>query len=192
MKRVGAFQAGHSDLPARWPVKDRHFENVYNQYYWKIYRICRRYSSKPDEAQDLTHDVFMRYFQNFESFRHESSPSTWMYRVAVNLGIQRWRKEKLRYLDDEQLEAVPAGVHEIENGLLNRIALTKILDRCPERTRKIISLFHIERMSQVEIGKLLGISRATVTRHLVHIQRYRQARPVGASRAGRPRLAKAA
>lgn len=176
MQPMGPYQVGHPDRPTRWEVKGRHFENVYNRYYLKIYRICRRYSPKPDDAKDLTHDVFVRYFLNFEKFRHESSPSTWMYRVAVNLGIQRWRKDRTRTLDDKELESVPADTRDNETLLLDRIALTKILEGCPERTRKILSLFHFERMTQVEIGELLGISRATVTRHLVQVKRFRQGR----------------
>lgn len=174
MNPTSPYRVGPPDSPARRGVKDKHFENVYNRYYRKIYLICRRYSSKPDDAEDLAHDVFVRYFQNFEKFRHESSPSTWMYRVAINLGIQRWRKEKIRNLDDQELDTIPAYTHDTESMLLDRITLKKILDRCPERTRTILSLFHVERMTQVEIGKALGISRATVIRDLIHLKRYRQ------------------
>jgi RNA polymerase sigma-70 factor, ECF subfamily len=162
--------------PTRWEIKEKHFENVYNRYYQKVYGICRRYSSEPDDARDLTHDVFVRYFQNFEKFRHESSPSTWMYRVAINLGIERWRKERTRNVDNSEWESLPASSQDTEAMMLDRITLTKILGRYPERTRKIFSLFHIERMTQVEIGKLLGISRSTVIRHLIPLKRIRQRR----------------
>jgi RNA polymerase sigma-70 factor, ECF subfamily len=172
MNPMGPYQVGHHYPPTRWGVKKKHFETVYNQYYRKIYRICRRYSAKPDDAKDLAHDVFVRYFQNFEKFRNESSPSTWMYRVAINLGIHRWRRDRARYLDNKEWERIPASAQDTENTLLDRITLKKILDWCPERTRKIISLFHFERMTQVEIGEMLGISRATVTRHLVYVKRF--------------------
>jgi RNA polymerase sigma-70 factor, ECF subfamily len=162
--------------PTRWEIKEKHFESVYNRYYQKVYGICRRYSSEPDDARDLTHDVFIRYFQNFDKFRHESSPSTWMYRVAINLGIERWRKERTRNVDNSEWESLPAGTQDNESMLLDRITLTKILGCYPERTRKIFSLFHIERMTQVEIGKLLGISRSTVIRHLIPLKRIRQRR----------------
>lgn len=173
MNPMGLCRIG-KPAPSRWEVKENHFENAYNRYYQKIYGICRRYSSEPDDAMDLAHDVFVRYFQNFEKFRHESSPSTWMYRVAINLGIQRWRRERTRNPVDMDLESIPSHVHDNESMLLDRITLSKILGRFPERTRKIITLFHIERMTQVEIGKLLGISRATVTRHLIPVTRFRR------------------
>jgi RNA polymerase sigma-70 factor (ECF subfamily) len=174
MNPMGQYQVGLSGLSARRGVQDKHFENVYKKYYRKIYLICLRYSPKSDDAKDLAHDVFVRYFQNFEKFRHESCPSTWMYRVAVNLGIQRWRKEKIRFLDDHELESIPEAVQDNESLLLDRITLNKILDRCPERTRRILSLFHVERMTQVEIGKVLGISRATVIRHLIPLKDIRR------------------
>jgi RNA polymerase sigma-70 factor, ECF subfamily len=177
MKPMGPYRVERPGLPARREIGENHFESVYKRYYRKIYLICRRYSAKPDDAEDLTHDVFMRYFQNFDKFRHDSSPSTWMYRVAINLGIQRWRKEKGRSQDDQELESIPADIRDTESMLLDRITLKKILDRCPERTRQILSLFHIERMTQVEIGKALGISRATVIRDLIHLKRYRQRQP---------------
>lgn len=180
MNQMGPYRVGHP-TPARWEVKEKYFENVYNRYYQKVYGICRRYSPEPDDARDLTHDVFVLYFQNFEKFRHESCPSTWMYRVAINLGIQRWRKDRIRKLDDKELESIPAGNQDNESMLLDRITLTKILGRYPERTRKIFSLFHIERMTQVEIGKMLGISRSTVTRHMITLKRFRQRRPVSAA-----------
>jgi RNA polymerase sigma factor (sigma-70 family) len=171
---MGPFHAGHIAPTASRGPQDKHFESVYNKYYRKIYSICLRYSSKTDDAKDLAHDVFVRYFQNFDKFRGESSPSTWMHRVAINLGIQRWRKERIRFLDDQELESIPVETVDNESLMLDRIALAKILDRCPERTRKILSLFHVERMTQVEIGKLLGISRATVIRHLIHLKGIRQ------------------
>jgi len=164
---------GHTDPSSRWDVKERHFATVYKRYYRKVYLICRRYSAKLDDAEDLAHDVFMRYFLNFENFRHESSPSTWMYRVAVNLGIQRWRKERMRYLDDNELDSLPACAHDNESMLLDRITLMKIFDQCPERTRKVLSMLHIEGRTQLEVGKLLGISRATVIRDLIPLKRFR-------------------
>jgi RNA polymerase sigma factor (sigma-70 family) len=176
MNPMGLCRVGHP-APTRGEAKGKHFENAYNRYYQKVYGICRRYSSEPEDARDLAHDVFVRYFQNFETFRHESSPSTWMYRVAINLGIQRWRRERILNLVDMDLEAIPPGAQDNESILLDRITLSKVLDRLPERTRKIITLFHIERMTQVEIGKLLGISRATVTRHLIPLDRFRQRGP---------------
>jgi RNA polymerase sigma-70 factor, ECF subfamily len=171
MNPPSPFQVGSPHLPTRREVKEKHFESVYNRYYRKIYGICRRYSSKPDEARDLTHDVFVRYFQNFEKFRHESSPSTWMYRVAINLGIHRWRRDRTRNQVDQELESIPDESPDTEIMLLDRITLKKILGRYPERMQRIFYMHHLEKMTQSEIGELLGISRSTVIRHLNHFKR---------------------
>lgn len=172
MNPIDSRQAVHP-VPVHREPGENHFENVYNKYFRKVYGICRRYSAEHDDARDLAHDVFVQYFLNFKRFRHESSPSTWMYRVAVNLAIQRWRKNKARLNGEKDPDAITDGTGDNESLMLDRIALAKILGRYPERTRRIFSLFHIERMTQVEIGKMLGISRATVTRHLIPLKRFR-------------------
>jgi RNA polymerase sigma factor (sigma-70 family) len=170
MHSLGSYPIGNTNREKGEKSKEKHFGDVYHKHYGKIYRICQRYSSKRDEAEDLTHDVFLLYYVNFNKFRNESCPSTWMYRVAINLGIHRWRKTKTQYVDDKVWESIPAYTHDTESALLDKITLDKILAQCPELTRKILSLFHYERMTQVEIGTLLGISRSTVTRHLIYIQ----------------------
>jgi RNA polymerase sigma factor (sigma-70 family) len=163
-------QIGHLHLPAGRDVREKHFASVYKHYYRQIYGICRRYSSRSDDARDMAHEVFVRYYQNFDRFRHEAAPSTWMFRVAVNLGIHKWKKETVRQRHDRELEAAPDPDPDHETLLLNRIALNKILSRYPERTRRILHLHHVERRTQMEISELLGISRATVTRHLDQVQ----------------------
>lgn len=168
----GPGRSGRPGLPAAGNSAARHFEVVYNRFYRKIYFFCRRYCSKPEDAEDLAHDVFVRYIQNFERFRHEACPSTWMFRVAINLGIQRWRKERTRIPDPGELESIPDGAHDNEDALLDRIALGKFLEQCPEPTRRILFLFHHERRTQVEICHLLGISRSTVTRHLFRVKHF--------------------
>lgn len=171
MDPMSPCQVEPTDAPDEWEVKEKHFESVYNQCYGKVYGICRRYSSKPDEAEDLAHDVFMRYFLNFDKFRHESAPATWMHKVAINLGIQRWRRDRTRYLDASDLESVPDDSHDNEVAMLDRITVAKILGRYPERTRKILVMHHVDRMTQIEIGKTLGISRTTVIRDLIQFKR---------------------
>lgn len=180
MIAMSPFQIGHSNRPAGRSAREKHFACVYNEYYRRIYAICRRYSPRSDDAKDMTHEVFVRYFQNFESFRHEAMPSTWMYRVATNLGIHQWRKERTRYRHDMELETRCDEAPDQETLLLNRIALKKILSGYPERTRKILYLHHVERRTQMEISKLLGVSRATVIRDLDQSQRCKK------GEAGRP------
>lgn len=163
-------QAGRSGSSGPESVWARHFESVYHRYYRQIHGICRRYSSGMEDAHDLTHDVFLLYFQNIDRFRHESSPSTWMYRVAVNLGIRRWKKDRSRFREDSNLDSFPTVVGDQESVLLNRLTLAKIMGRYSESTRRIVVLHHLEKMTQVEIGKCLGISRATVIRHLLQFR----------------------
>lgn len=171
MNPILPFQMGLPHLSASRDLRAKHFATVYQLYYRQIYGICRRYTTRSEDAKDMAHEVFMRYYQNFDRFRHEAAPSTWMFRVAVNLGIHKWKKERLRHRHDRELEGAPDPAPDEEVLALNRITLNKILSRYPERTRKILHLHHVERRTQMEISQLLGISRATVTRHLEQVHK---------------------
>jgi RNA polymerase sigma-70 factor (ECF subfamily) len=158
-------------------IRERHFESAYQRYYRTVLHVCSRYSSRAEEARDLVHDVFIRYFENYDRFRHDSSPSTWMYRVAVNLGIQKWRRERDRFVYGQDLEDLSGSTGGGESDLLARISLAKLLDRYPERTRRIVMLHHVTHMTQTDIGKSLGISRTTVIRELIRFRDTCRARP---------------
>lgn len=167
MNSMSQNRIGYSNTPSEREVAEMHFENLYVNHYKKIYRLCRKYSPEPEDARDLAQEVFMRYFQNFENFRHEASPLTWMYKVAINLGIQRWRREKVRNVVEMDLDSIPSGYQDNEVLLLDRITVKKILGRCPEYLRKIIFMHHFERRTHSEIGRHFGVSRSTIIRHLI-------------------------
>lgn len=167
---------------------EAHFESVYQRNYWNIYRLCRRYHVKSEDAKDLTHEVFIRYIQNYEHFRHDASPSTWMYRVAVNLCILRWRKEKVRDAADQETSLAIAEPSDPESALLDKLTLMKIMSHYPKRVQKILFMLHVEKRTQFEIGEALGISRSTVIRDLEQVKKNL---PPSAPAAGRGGLAPA-
>jgi|GEM_PF-2599795 len=171
MNPIRLLQVGQAGFPAGREFRDKHFARVYKDYYRKIFAICNRYSPRSEDAKDMVHDVFMLYFQNYDRFRHEANPSTWMFRVAINLGIQKWRREKIRLRWSQEMMTDADDTSDQETSLLNRIALDKVLNGYPERTRKVFCLHHVERLTQMEICRKLGVSRATVTRHLVQTRR---------------------
>jgi RNA polymerase sigma-70 factor, ECF subfamily len=143
-----------------------HFSAVYEKYYRQIYGLCRRFASHTDDAKDMAHEVFLRYYTNIDRFRHEASPSTWMFRVAYNLAIHKWKREAIKTRLESKAQPETHESDDEETHLINQIAIKKVLGTYSERTRKIVVMHHVEMRTQQEIGKMLGVSRATVTRHL--------------------------
>jgi len=67
------------------------FSKIYNEYYPKIVRYLTRVVGE-SEAEDATQEVFVKIDRSLESFRGESSLSTWIYRIATNTAMDHLRR----------------------------------------------------------------------------------------------------
>lgn len=74
----------------------------------KCLRTIVRIIDKPEDAEELTQDVFMKAFENLSSFNGKSTFATWLYRIAYNTAISAARRsvpvESL--IDDRQLTLI--------------------------------------------------------------------------------------
>src|SRR6476469_9218549 len=73
---------------------ERTFEGLVQSYKNRIHSyICRLTNDSPD-AEDITQEVFIRAYQSMHAFRRDAAVDTWLYRIATNLVIDRYRREK--------------------------------------------------------------------------------------------------
>lgn len=63
---------------------DADFGALYAAHARAIYYLALRLLGTPDQAEDATHDVFLRAWRKFREFRGEASARTWLYRIALN------------------------------------------------------------------------------------------------------------
>jgi RNA polymerase sigma-70 factor (ECF subfamily) len=88
------------------------FGALYDEYQPKIYRFILLKVSHREEAEDLTHQVFLNAWVNIEKYRHRGHPfSSWLYRIARNQVIDHYRTRKSDIALDEELaeELTEAG-----------------------------------------------------------------------------------
>lgn len=62
----------------------------------KIYRICCYYLSDPEDRKDLYQDILINIWRSLRTFRGESKPGTWIFRIAINSALGFIYKEKIR------------------------------------------------------------------------------------------------
>ncbi|RRJ94273.1 sigma-70 family RNA polymerase sigma factor [Opitutaceae bacterium TAV4] len=60
------------------------FETIYREHAQAIYYLTLRLLGNPAQAEDATHDVFLKAFRKYAAFRGDSSIRTWLYRIAIN------------------------------------------------------------------------------------------------------------
>jgi RNA polymerase sigma-70 factor (ECF subfamily) len=70
------------------------FEDIYEFYWQKIFRLCMGYVNDTDAAQDLAQETFIIVWQQLPKFRNESSVGTWIFRIASNNCLRQIEKKK--------------------------------------------------------------------------------------------------
>jgi RNA polymerase sigma-70 factor, ECF subfamily len=144
----------------------------------QIFRFLLASTRDPDLAETLTQDCFLKAHRNWASFRGESSPMTWLMRIAINLQKDHWRNRRMQFwrqtrtnaVDvDEASEWLPSGECSAEQRLLAKEQVAhvwKAVSGLSERQRTVFMLRHVEEMELSEIAKTTGLSEGTVKAHL--------------------------
>lgn len=143
------------------PWASNEFGAVYEAHSQMIYYLALRLLGDPAQAEDATHDVFLKAYRKFEQFRGDSAVRTWLYRITINHCqnlAQTWhRRHIFSNADDAVWETAgasgdsPLRVLEIKE-LGQRIQ--KTLESLPEEYRLLLLLVADERLSYQEIGAL--------------------------------------
>ncbi len=143
----------------------RAFERLYRAHVARIHGLVRRMLG-PDEATEVTQDVFVRAWQKIGSFRGEAAFGTWLHRVAVNVVLTRRAQlgtRRSRFIAEEQvLENLPArpGSRDFSLDFESAVA------RLPEGARHIFVLHDVEGYRHEEIAGLLGVTSGTTKAQL--------------------------
>jgi RNA polymerase sigma-70 factor (ECF subfamily) len=115
------------------------------------------------DAEDAVQEAFIKIYRGVASFRNESSFSTWIYRVLVNvcydLRRRRVRRPEATGLDAGNAEADFAAPATPDHPL--RLTLEKSLARLKERNRTVFLLFEVEGFKHREIAEILNIPEGT-------------------------------
>ena len=159
------------------------FEQLVTRYQTKIVAYATRMLNDQDEGEDVAQEVFIKAYRSLESFRGASSFSTWLYRIATNLCIDRVRKKKRspqqaysldEPLDKEEerggrdvpdLSAEPSRNVEREE---LRVQVRAKLAEMPEKLRAVLLMCDIQGMAYEDIARSLECPVGTVKSRLFH------------------------
>ena len=149
-------------------VKEQEFSKMVREQKSTIYTVCYMFSNDEDEVSDLFQETLINLWKGYESFRHESKLSTWIYRVAMNTCISADRKKRRQgtkvplsmdtdlYNDEDHETKQVRQLHE-------RIQRLDLIDRA-------LVMMWLEGMNYDEIADVIGISVKNVGVKLVRIK----------------------
>lgn len=137
--------------------------------YANLKRRLRKVLGNDELADDALHDMWLRLKkQEDEDVGKVRSPGSYLVRMAVNIAVDVHRKQsrvvsgsEVEALLDEIADPAPDPLQVVESRA-DLASLVKILERMPERRRKIVIMVRWEGLTQREAAKALGISLRTV------------------------------
>jgi len=177
--RVGDRRAAESLLVAKCIAGDADaFKEMYDTHATRLYNLACRMTGSTTEAEDLLQEIFLQAFRKLSSYKGEAALGTWLYRLAMNLCLDRVRSKQGRMdrvtvgLDDERGEAVMPGPGRRPDTVVQRLDLERAVEELPASYKAAFLLHDVEGFEHHEIGEMLGIAEGT-SKSLVHKARLR-------------------
>ncbi|WP_115461603.1 RNA polymerase sigma factor [Winogradskyella aurantiaca] len=144
------------------------YAKLVDQYKDLVYTLAIRMLKNREEAEEVSQDVFIKIFKSLASFKGDSKLSTWVYRVTYNCCLDQIKKNK-KHLNDVPVDAYNYNkIDTIDNALEGLIKEEKqqlirsCVNRLPEESSAIITLFYFDELSLDEISGITGIESNTV------------------------------
>jgi RNA polymerase sigma-70 factor (ECF subfamily) len=137
------------------------FESIMRAHETRVLRTALRILGNRADAEDVAQETFLRLHRRGIEFESEAGLSAWLYRVAVNLCLDRTRARRpsteLRDLKSPGISAESAAIRRQSRDLL-----LAALEELPARERAAVVLREIEGLATPEVAQILGVAEATV------------------------------
>ena len=153
------------------------FDELYHRHHSRIHAVILSVVSNPDDAQDLTQEVFLQAYQRLDTFKRASQFYSWLYRIAVNRCIDHMRRQSKHHVlidepfCEEMFYREPVNpLASLERSEFYR-QLHAALPALTPNQRNVFVLRYQEDLPLKAIAHRLGRSTGTVKAHLFHAHR---------------------
>lgn len=155
----------------------QNFDKIVAENESKIFNVIFSFVGNYDDALDLTQETFICAFQNLKNFRQESSISTWLYTIAINLCKKSHNKRKralsifINSIDnvDEHLNNQATEIQSLDEKIeINeqQLLIRQVISSLPKRYKSVIILKYLQELSYEEIAEIVGCNVGTVKSRL--------------------------
>jgi len=147
------------------------FDIIVQRHQRQVYLVCYRFVGTHEDASDLAQDVFVRAWRGLRGFKGNSALATWLYRISVNVSLNRVASKAPRL---EPLERVERADHRIERAdatLLRAERAAEVraaIARLPRKQRATLILRAYHDLPHDQIAAILGSSVGTVKANFFH------------------------
>lgn len=152
------------------------FDVLVERHQRHVYQLCYRFVGNHEDASDLAQDVFIRAYRGLKSFKGQASLATWLYRIGVNVclnkvGAKTPRPDALDPLLAANDERIASGAESAADAVLRGERATQVraaIARLPKTQRATLILRVYHELPHEEIAGILGSSVGAVKANFFH------------------------
>jgi RNA polymerase sigma-70 factor (ECF subfamily) len=140
-----------------------------------IYKIVNSYCQNKEDRKDLEQEIIIQLWNSFDNYNSDYKYSTWMYRIALNVAISFYRKEKKwsiknDFYNEESIFKIEEDTTEEQTELNYHLKLLQEFIHNLNELNKALMLLYLEEKSYEEISEILGITKTNVATKISRIK----------------------
>lgn len=144
--------------------EERAIRWVLNRYRDRVVRLAAHVLHNSREAEDVAQEAFVKAFRQIDQFRGESGFYAWLYRIVINLCLDRMRRKSAT--SELPLEAQTMPHAAVTPDMEKRLAVEQVLNSLTPPMRAALVLREVEGLEYAEIAAVLNIPVGTVRSRL--------------------------
>jgi RNA polymerase sigma-70 factor (ECF subfamily) len=148
------------------------FDVIVERHRRTVYQVCYRFVSNHEDASDLSQESFVRAWKGLKNFKGQSLLSTWLYRIAVNVCLNRVSVktpptetiDQTDHFEDTRIEGAQSALLREERAA----AVRKAIKSLPKKQRATLILRTYHDLSHQQIADMLGSSVGATKANFFH------------------------
>jgi len=155
-----------AEEPLYTPGSEGDFERLYRRSHQRVLVTLTGMLGNRAAAEDCTQEAFARAFKAWGSWRPEAPAEAWVHRIAINVAVSYWRRQRLREAGEIVRRLGQPAPPPSTAALAERSDLIRALRKLPAKQRAALVLRHFHGYTNREIAASLGIPERTVASRL--------------------------
>lgn len=153
----------------RAPKETNSFDELYKQYVGKVYQQCLSFTKDSSQAEDFTHDIFIKIHSRIADFKQQSSLATWLYAITRNHCLDQMKVRKHAALSPlpDDLDC-PEPAPSFDDDIM--VKMQALMDTLPAEELQLLRLKYEHQVSVKELAAQLGITESAVKMRLKRLR----------------------